>query len=149
MKQFHAVSNFAKHVNKISLLSFVCKEIAPAPRFPPSHGSPVFSLRPRVFHLTPFLAPPWTQYPGTPAPCFPPSRGEFVYDKAGYRSAGKCNCQLTVFVLPALNTVRKLHFYKLAFLFQHDLQIWKFLAGSLKALASTESGAVTQRANKS
>ena len=36
------------------------------------------------------------------------SRGEFVYDKAGYRSAGKCNCQLRVFVLPALNTIRKL-----------------------------------------
>ena len=26
--------------------------------------------------------------------------------KAGYRSAGKRNCQLRVFVLPALNTVR-------------------------------------------
>ena len=45
------------------------------------------------------------------------SRGEFVYNKAGYRSAGKSNCQLRVFMLPALNTVRKLHFYKLAFPF--------------------------------
>ena len=47
------------------------------------------------------------------------SRGEFVYDKAGYGSEGKCNCQLRVFMLPALNSVHtcKLHFYKLAFLF--------------------------------
>ena len=29
------------------------------------------------------------------------------------KSAGKCNCQLRVFVLPAYNTVRKLYFYKL------------------------------------
>ena len=63
------------------------------------------------------------------------SRGEFVYDKnlrlqfvmgrnniltglkAGYRSASKSNYQLRVFMLPALNTVRKLDFYKLAFPF--------------------------------
>ena len=36
---------------------------------------------------------------------------------AGYRSASKNNYQLRVFMLPALNTVRKLHFYKLAFPF--------------------------------
>ena len=29
------------------------------------------------------------------------------------KSAGKCNCQLRVFVLPAYKPVRKLHFYKL------------------------------------
>ena len=29
------------------------------------------------------------------------------------KSAGKCNCQLRVFVLPVYNTVRKLNFYKL------------------------------------
>ena len=47
----------------------------------------------------------------------PVAEVNFVCDKAGYRSAGESNCQLRVFMLPALNTVHKLHFYKLAFQF--------------------------------
>ena len=33
------------------------------------------------------------------------------------RAIVRVNCRLRVFMLPALNTVRKLHFYKLAFPF--------------------------------
>ena len=71
------------------------------------------------------------------------------------KSAGKCNYQLRVFVLLDYNTVRKLYFYKLisfsVLTLPVNVKIFdrKFEGISFLTCESTETGAVTQRVNKS
>ena len=71
------------------------------------------------------------------------------------KSAGKCNCQLRVLVLSAYKPVRKLYFYKLisfsVLTLPVNVKIFdrKFVGISVLTCKSTETGAVTQRVNKS
>ena len=64
------------------------------------------------------------------------------------KSAGKCNCQLRIFVLPVSNTVRKLYFYKLnsfsVLTLPVNVKIFdrKFGGISFLTCESTETGAV-------
>ena len=53
--------------------------------------------------------------------------------------------------LPAENNVCLIYFYKLAFTLKHLQLMWEYLARTLKGknCESTETGAVTQRINKS
>ena len=71
------------------------------------------------------------------------------------KSAGKCNCQLRVFMLPAYKPVRKLYFYMLISFSVLTLSVTvkifdrKFEGISFLTCESTETGAVTQHVSKS
>ena len=71
------------------------------------------------------------------------------------KSAGKCNCQLRVFVLPAYKHACKLYFYKLISFSVLTLPVnvktfdRKFEGISFLTCESTETGTVTQHVSKS